>query len=386
MRFFFTLILITIPIFVIGQVAFYNYGELKLHDEASIGFHTDFINDGNLDNNNRGLAGFYNSDDEIINVSGKNKAVFYDLDIDAIGDVNLNTSVGVSNNMSFVNGKVYTPREDTSISLHFINSNLYVGEDNLRFVDGCVSETGLSSFKFPVGDNNKLRPLHISTKTPTDTYTVAYYFSNPNSPPISFAESFLTSKKQVLIDKISSVEFWYLDGNLKATATLTWDADSEINSINSNIELLRVVGWSKAESKWVNLGKSKVSGTANSGELTSNAFIPNKYTIITIGSEFSEDELGSTNLIITPNGDGLNEALTFKNLDAYTSNKLSIYNRYGNKIFETNDYKNDWSGVSEGRITVAKQTNLPAGTYFYILELKNKDSSKTQNGWLYINK
>ncbi|KAB1156415.1 gliding motility-associated C-terminal domain-containing protein, partial [Tenacibaculum aiptasiae] len=41
-----------------AQTAFHNFGNVKMHTNASIGFHTDLTNDGTLDNNNEGLAGF----------------------------------------------------------------------------------------------------------------------------------------------------------------------------------------------------------------------------------------------------------------------------------------------------------------------------------------
>ncbi|HTA62383.1 MAG TPA: nidogen-like domain-containing protein [Bacteroidia bacterium] len=65
--------------------------------------------------------------------------------------------------------------------------------------------------------------------------------------------------------------------------------------------------------------------------------------------------------IITPNGDGLNEFLAFKNLQYYKNNKLWIYNRWGTKIFEDDDYKNNWTGKDHSD-----------GTYFYILEVPEK--------------
>ncbi|KAB1158282.1 gliding motility-associated C-terminal domain-containing protein, partial [Tenacibaculum aiptasiae] len=41
-----------------AQTAFHNFGNVKMHTNASIGFHTDLTNYGTLDNNNEGLAGF----------------------------------------------------------------------------------------------------------------------------------------------------------------------------------------------------------------------------------------------------------------------------------------------------------------------------------------
>jgi len=72
--------------------------------------------------------------------------------------------------------------------------------------------------------------------------------------------------------------------------------------------------------------------------------------------------------IITPNGDGLNEILAFKNLEYFKNNKLQVFNRWGTRLYKDDDYKNNWSGK-----------DLSDGTYFYILEIPEKH--KTLNGF-----
>ncbi|MES2134003.1 MAG: gliding motility-associated C-terminal domain-containing protein, partial [Bacteroidota bacterium] len=60
--------------------------------------------------------------------------------------------------------------------------------------------------------------------------------------------------------------------------------------------------------------------------------------------------------IITPNGDGVNDYLKFKGLESFGSNTLTIFNRWGKKMFEQENYKNDWNGGGH-----------TDGTYFFIL-------------------
>lgn len=62
--------------------------------------------------------------------------------------------------------------------------------------------------------------------------------------------------------------------------------------------------------------------------------------------------------VFTPNGDGKNELLKFKNLEVFGSNTLTIFNRWGKKVFEQSNYKNDWNGGGHND-----------GTYFFILEV-----------------
>ncbi|WP_299136464.1 gliding motility-associated C-terminal domain-containing protein [uncultured Tenacibaculum sp.] len=385
MKFLLSIMALFMSLFINAQTsAFHNYGNIKMHENASVGFHTDFINDGVLDDNNKGLAGFY-SDSEIRTVSGNNRAVFENLEFDAINDIELYSSLGTTGEMSFINGKVFTPRNEPNVSLDYINHQFYIGEDDSRHVDGYSSVFGTNEFVFPIGDDNRLRPMILPSQTNNNEYSGAYYFYNPNTPPTHFSESFSTSQKQIFISNISNLEFWDLDGASETKITLTWDPKSDINAISNNINLLRVVGWSKTESKWIDLGRTSSSGDLNSGRIMSNSFIPDEYTIITIGSEFAAGELADINLIFTPNGDSENETLTFEGLEQYKNNNLSIFNRWGNVVYETENYKNDWKGKSNGRVTVNKDQDLPDGTYFYLLKL-GSDESKSQKGWIYIHR
>lgn len=68
--------------------------------------------------------------------------------------------------------------------------------------------------------------------------------------------------------------------------------------------------------------------------------------------------------VITPDGNGQNDVFEILNAERIP-NKLLVFNRWGNKVFEAENYQNDWDGE-----------NLADGTYFYIfiygLELQNE--------------
>ena len=46
---------------------------------------------------------------------------------------------------------------------------------------------------------------------------------------------------------------------------------------------------------------------------------------------------------------------------------IEVFNRWGNRVYRSNDYKNDWDGRSTEGISVGQE--LPEGTYFYIVIL-----------------
>ncbi|MGE0636948.1 MAG: gliding motility-associated C-terminal domain-containing protein [Bacteroidia bacterium] len=69
---------------------------------------------------------------------------------------------------------------------------------------------------------------------------------------------------------------------------------------------------------------------------------------------------------VTPNNDNQNDHFEIKNLlIGDTKNALTIFNRWGNKIYETDNYLNNWNGDKHS-----------AGTYFYILTHPDGTTSK----------
>lgn len=90
-----------------------------------------------------------------------------------------------------------------------------------------------------------------------------------------------------------------------------------------------------------------------------------------------EDTLNTSPVLIpngfTPNSDGINDLFVIKNLENFNENSLSVYNRYGNKVFQQSPYLNDWNGIGN------RGSLLPPGTYYYILNL---DQIRTFSGFI----
>ena len=80
---------------------------------------------------------------------------------------------------------------------------------------------------------------------------------------------------------------------------------------------------------------------------------------------------------ISPNStpDGKNDFFDLRLMNVQT---LSIFNRYGTKVYTKADYTNEWIGQSDAG------GELPDGTYYYVIEFKNNQPTKT--GWIYINR
>ena len=366
---------------IMAQTAFHNFGEIQIHDEGQIGFHTHLINDG-VFNVNLGLAGFYGNTQ--LNVSGTSIAEFFDVEIDVPSGLNLETSLGVFNQLDFINGKVFTPRNNVSVALEFLNAT-YAGESNDEHVDGYAGLFGDIDFTFPIGHAGKLRPLSISQPNSITTFRSAYFFEDPNAPS-TFVSSFDTTSFSPILSKVNDKEFWDLNGDQQVEVTLTWDTESNIQNLTNDINLLRVVGWNETRAMWESLGRNEVSGDLDNGTITSTSFIPDNYVVLTIASQPSDDEI-TINTGFSPNEDGVNDVFEITGIDLTQENSLEVYDRWGGLLYKKDNYDNTWGGLSENSRTVDKGQLVPVGTYFFFLKVIDKVTSeqKIYKGWVYIN-
>ncbi|HLO81057.1 MAG TPA: gliding motility-associated C-terminal domain-containing protein [Chitinophagaceae bacterium] len=78
--------------------------------------------------------------------------------------------------------------------------------------------------------------------------------------------------------------------------------------------------------------------------------------------------------VITPNGDGFNDRWVILK-PAGMKVKASIFNRWGQQVYKSDDYRNDWNGTGTGGFL---GNNLPNGTYFYVVELSGAGINGTE--------
>ncbi|MBU2995015.1 gliding motility-associated C-terminal domain-containing protein [Cellulophaga baltica] len=364
-----------------AQTAMYHQASMQFHDGSEVGFHTSFINDAPFDQN-LGAVGFYGSN--FLNIDGSVTPVFYDFEIDNDHGVFLSTSTSVENNVTFTFGDIITNKTNPDITFTLLENANYIGESSLSKVDGYMEVLNKNSYDFPVGEENKLRPIIVNSENINLINKAAYFFENPNSP-VSFSKIFDTSDADRQIDGISRAEFWSLEGSENSTVILSWDVDSNITSLTDVLENLLVIGFSKENQEWEILGNTAVSGDVETiGSITSGAFIPDDYEVITFGSLLvPQDRLTIPNFFLSPNGDGINDALVVEEMEDSADNELKIYNREGSLVFQQANYTNEFVGVANtNNFVIQKESGLPAGVYFYVINLY--DLGYEFQGFLYL--
>ena len=112
-------------------------------------------------------------------------------------------------------------------------------------------------------------------------------------------------------------------------------------------------------------------GTIESGNFPSiiHSFVSTGYQTVSLLVETTNgclDSISKQILIIeivipnvfTPNGDSHNDKFEIKGIELVSGCQLVVFNRWGNKVFESNSYKNEWDGK-----------DVADGTYYFIFTL-----------------
>jgi gliding motility-associated-like protein len=74
--------------------------------------------------------------------------------------------------------------------------------------------------------------------------------------------------------------------------------------------------------------------------------------------------------VFSPNGDGINDTWIITNITYYPDAEVSVFNRYGQLVYQTQGAYKPWDGNYNGK-------KVPFGTYYYIIDTKNNAKKKS---------
>lgn len=102
-----------------------------------------------------------------------------------------------------------------------------------------------------------------------------------------------------------------------------------------------------------------------------------EYTLISTHSEGCQREDYFVVIVLamdapvgfSPNGDQVNDTFVIPELEFYEGS-IVIWNRWGDIVYESDDYQNDWNGTCQSGLCIGSGP-LPEGTYYYKVETEN---------------
>ncbi len=125
------------------------------------------------------------------------------------------------------------------------------------------------------------------------------------------------------------------------------------------------------------IGEVTIDTYMNSSNFLTQGFHQPERVATVVNSDFFIPEGFS------PNNDGINDVLVIRGIEKYPNNSIQIFNRWGDKVYECNGYKNKWDGKSTMGITIGGN-DLPVTTYFYLFDFG--DGSKIRKGTIYLDR
>ncbi len=107
-----------------------------------------------------------------------------------------------------------------------------------------------------------------------------------------------------------------------------------------------------------------------------NNYCPEDCVEATVFLTIGEDYGCFVPSIFSPNGDNKNDFFTIPFLIQYSNSELTIFNRWGDQVYYSDDYRNEWDGTYKGG-------SLPSGTYYYILKVNDREKTE-KYGYVFI--
>lgn len=362
--------------------SFFNDGDAFIYSH--------FNNDGTLDfYQNTGLTRFIGNTNQAI--SGSEISYLYDVyfhNTSQLVPFQLSGSVNISGESDFHEGIV---DNDNFGGIMTFNTNGYhINTSDYSHVDGPVNKFGNQEFTYPIGDGGYYRFAGISAPANVAAlFEGKFYFEN--SDPL-----YSHLLKTGVIEEIDNQEYWTIDKVSANTdnglITLSWrDVTTPASMIQAaEHDALTIVRWDVQTNMWIDEG-----GVIDLDNQTVTTSV-NGYGVFTFARVKSDLILPCGVVVynsVTPNGDGKNDFffIDTSNGDCSRNLNVKVFNRWGVKVFETNNYGvngNVFNGYSSGRLTMNDSELLPTGTYYYILEYGYGDAADNnkhkQAGYLYL--
>lgn len=299
-------------------------------------------------------------------VINHNDQSFTRLQIEGGGEKIFGADINIINELILSNGNLVS----ASGSKLVIEDGAVIsgGSDN-SYIDGPIYHVGTGYKYFPVGSGNIFLPLELVNVTGTSP-TVGVLLTLPNS----------NSNVQGDLVAVSNQQYWQLDvigGSFTGSEVILPVRDETFLDV---IDHAVVAQAPSLTDPFTSLGASALTGDVSVGSVTSDIAATEMFLAIGRFDGEVSSKLAVYNAV-SPNEDGLNDFLKILNIGQYPNNIVTIYTRWGDKVFEMTGYDNI-ENKFDGQTNIGKGYLLQPGTYYYVIE--KGDGSDDESGFLVL--
>lgn len=249
-------------------------------------------------------------------------------------------------------------------------SAVVTGGSDASHVNGPVYHRGSGDKLFPLGNGSVYLPVELLNVEGSQA-EVGVTGIELNGQTLSASPS---------LQAISSNRYWQVDvvsGSVGNAQVILPVRDEDIVTVAEEVVVAQSNG---ADQPFESLGRSAFEGTTADGRVTSDRLL--SMALLAVGTATGREGIIVYNAL-SPNGDDSNDFLIIGNIENFPDNKFTLFNRWGDKVFEIDNYDNK-QRVFRGKTNIGGEKDLSSGTYFYTVETE-KNQKKT-HGFLVVKK
>ncbi|WPR73990.1 gliding motility-associated C-terminal domain-containing protein [Algoriphagus sp. NG3] len=236
---------------------------------------------------------------------------------------------------------------------------------------GTVSQDNQSNFDFDYGLRCFLVDDEVNLAVEKTSFGVEIYEGDELEYEVELRNIGDTDATEVILIDDLPANVTYLSSEI-----VTNDSDAEVNITTSGNRVTLSIPLLVAEAEVVIRIKVKAG---DPGVITNVVEVSSEEADVDDSDNQDSDvneilPFHIPNVITPTKQDGDNDTFEIRGLGKFVSNNIVIFNRYGDHVFEAENYQNDWD--APGQV---------AGTYFYILNTVDKDGNKHEyKGWIQV--
>lgn len=338
-RYIILLILLLLPLISISQGIYVKEGNMSVLVDTHL-----VINDCNLEADSKIL--FKNNSVLFLKTSSGKSLIYGDILLQNVilnGDCYIDSDITVNGDIEFKSGII-----DLGSNILYLNGLLNNEREDSHIFS---SSTGEVVIKKTLNNNTKYNPGNLGIDVLLKNHSGQLEVRRSNAQ-ISYDGNKSILRKYAFNPSInvSNMGFNYFN--------------KEVNNLDRKDFALWVdngTSWNPIKSL------SHVSNEIIIGEVNDISSVTIFSTKINVGADFPTG--------FTPNDDGVNDYYIIQGIDKYPNNEFVVFNQWGDIVYRSSPYKNNWNGDTTKGVSLSSEDKLLDGTYFYYF-FKDKNNKK----------